>query len=155
METPVNASERQTNRDQTLGPLEPTLTADNPAAELDRMAEVVVRCAYKVSNALGVGFLERVYENSLAFELRQAGLQVEQQAPIKIKYRGIVVGEYTADMLVGGSVLVELKAVKELDDTHFAQCMNYLKGTGLHLCLLINFGNPVVKIRRVVREFPE
>jgi GxxExxY protein len=140
---PVNATGRQPDG------------TGSPGTELDRIAEIVVRCAYKVANALGTGFLEKVYENSLAFELRDAGLQVEQQAPIKIKYRGIVAGEYTADLLIEGGVLVELKAVKELDDVHFAQCMNYLKGTGLHLCLLINFGNPILKIRRVVREFPE
>ncbi len=100
-------------------------------------------------NKLGCGFLEKVYENALAHELRKAGLSVAQQYRIKVRYDDIIVGEYTADLLVDGAVVVELKAVKALDSIHTAQCINYLKASGLQLCLLLNFGKPRVEVHRV------
>ena len=106
-----------------------------------------------MGNTLGVGFLEKVYENALVHELRKQGLKVEQQLPIEVWYDGVVVGHYQADLLVEGSVILELKAVTALDTVHFAQCMNYLKATGLTLGLLINFGKPKLEIKRVVRNF--
>ncbi len=116
---------------------------------LNEITETIIGCAYAVANTLGCGFLEKVYENALALELRAAGLSVEQQKPIQVLYRRSVVGEYVADLLVENCVLVELKAVKELDDIHLAQCLNYLKATGLKVCLLINFGSPKVQVRRI------
>lgn len=116
---------------------------------LNRISERVIGCAFGVMNRLGSGFLEKVYENALAYELRKAGLSVAQQHEITVRYDDIVVGEYTADMLVEDVVVVELKAVKMLDSVHTAQCINYLKATGLHLCLLLNFGKPRVEIQRV------
>ncbi len=104
-------------------------------------------------NGLGAGFLEKVYENALAHELRKTGLRVEQQHGITVHYDGVVVGEYAADLLVEDAVLVELKAVKGLDAVHMAQCMNYLKATGHTLCLLINFGTSRVEVKRVVKDF--
>jgi GxxExxY protein len=77
-------------------------------------------------------------------------LQVLQQYAIRVLYDGVDVGDYIADLLVEGSVLVELKAVKAFDDVHLAQCLNYLKATGLKVCLLINFGKPKVEIKRIV-----
>ena len=123
------------------------------AAEMDKLSERIIGCAYAVSNGLGAGFLEKVYENALAHELRKAGLRVEQQRPLRVQYDGVVVGEYAADLLVEDCILVELKAVKALDDIHLAQCLNYLKATGLSLCLLINFGKPSVDVKRVVNRF--
>ena len=123
------------------------------AAEMDMLSERIIGCAYAVSNALGAGFLEKVYENALAHELRKAGLRVEQQRPLRVQYDGVVVGEYAADLLVEDCILVELKAVRALDDVHLAQCLNYLKATGLSLCLLINFGKPRADVRRVVNRF--
>ena len=110
----------------------------------------MIGAAYKVGNTLGSGFLEKVYENALAIEIRKVGLQAIQQHPIKVKYEGAVVGEFVADVLVQNEVLVELKAVKALDEIHLAQCLNYLKATGLRICLLINFGNPKIEIKRVM-----
>jgi GxxExxY protein len=86
-------------------------------------------------------------------ELEKAGLNIQKQIPIEISYDGVIVGQYTADLLVENKILVELKAVKKLDEIHFAQCMNYLKATNLKICLLMNFGKPKVKIRRVVNDF--
>jgi GxxExxY protein len=117
---------------------------------LNEISERVIGGAYTISNVLGAGFLERVYENALAHELRKSGLLVHQQQAIAVKYDGIIVGEYVVDMLVEREVLVELKAAKVLDDVHAAQCLNYLKATGLRLCLLMNFGRPRVEVKRIV-----
>jgi len=112
------------------------------------LSEVIIGRAFVVSNTLGVGFLEKVYENALAHELRKAGFSVCQQYNVRVSYDGVIVGVYTADLLVEDTVLVELKATKMLDPIHSAQCLNYLKATGLPLCLLLNFGNPRLEIRR-------
>ena len=122
-------------------------------SEMSQLTQRVIRCALTVSNTLGCGFLEKVYENALAHELRKSGIQVGQQHDIPVHYDGVVVGEYTADLLVEDTLLVELKAVKELDDIHLAQCLNYLRATGLRLCLLINFGKPRLEVRRVVNNY--
>ncbi|MBN2577969.1 MAG: GxxExxY protein [Pirellulales bacterium] len=119
---------------------------------LNQLSEKVIGCAFTVSNALGAGFLEKVYENALAHELRKTGLHVEQQRGITVHYDGVVVGEYAADMFVENCLLVELKAAKSLEDVHLAQCLNYLKATRLPLCLLINFGTPKIQIKRVIHE---
>jgi len=120
-----------------------------PRHEHDALTEKIIGCAYTVLNTLGAGFLESVYENALAHELRKAGLQVEQQQPIAVRYDGIVVGEYRTDLLVEGAVLVELKAVKAFDAVHLAQCLNYLKASGRKTCLLLNFGKSTLGIKRV------
>jgi GxxExxY protein len=130
--------------------MEPQMDADE--RRLNEITERVIGCAYVVSNTLGHGFLEKVYENALAHELRKAGLAVVQQRGIKIRYDGVVVGDYVADLLVEGAVLVELKAVKILDDVHVARCLNYLKATGLKICLLFNFGTSKVQLRRIVHQ---
>ena len=117
--------------------------------ELNELTETVIGRAFDVSNTLGNGFLEKVYENALAHEMRKAGLKVEQQKPVQVTYDGIVVGEYDADLLVDSILLVELKAEKTLDSIHVAQCLNYLKATGLPLCLLLNFGTPRIQIKRL------
>lgn len=121
--------------------------------EINRVTEKVINCVYRVSNTLGSGFLEKVYENALAFELQQNGLRVKQQHPVNVLYNGHLVGDYIADLLVENSVLVEIKAVRALDEVHSAQCMNYLKATGLKVCLLVNFGKPRADIKRVVLDF--
>ena len=117
---------------------------------LNQLTERVIGCAYQVSNVLGSGFLEKVYENALAIELRQTGLQVIQQHAVTVRYEGQIVGEYIADILVNETILVEVKAVRKLDEVHMAQCMNYLRSTGLRICLLINFGSPKVEIKRIL-----
>ncbi len=118
--------------------------------ETDKITESIIGGAFAVSNTLGSGFLEKVYENALARELRKAGLKVVQQHGVKVLYDGVVVGDYVADLLVEDCVLVELKAIQALAPVHMAQCLNYLKATNLHVCLLLNFGHPKVEIRRLV-----
>ena len=129
------------------------MNADERRSALNAVTEKILACAIKVSNTLGCGFLEKVYENSLAHELRRNGLTVCQQEPVRVRYEGEVVGEYLADLLVEGNVLVELKAVRALDDIHRAQCINYLKASGLHVCLLLNFATPRLQIQRIVNGF--
>jgi GxxExxY protein len=119
-------------------------------SELNRLSERIIGCAFTVANALGAGFLEKVYENALAYELRKAGLMVVQQSGLIVRYDGVVVGEYAADLLVEGQVLVELKITRAIDDVHYAQCLNYPKASGLLLCLLINFGRPRLEIKRII-----
>jgi GxxExxY protein len=123
------------------------------ADELNKLTEKIIGCAYAVSNGLGCGFVERVYQNALAHELRKAGLRVRQQHGIQVRYDGVVVGDFAADLLVEDCVVIELKAVKQLDDIHLAQCLNCLKATGLQVCLLMNFAKPRLEMRRVVNRF--
>ena len=121
--------------------------------KLNAITELIIGCAYQVSNALEVGFLEKVYENSLAHELRKHGLLVKQQEPVTVMYDGVDVGKYFADLLIADGVIVEVKTVKALDDIHMAQCMNYLKATGLRICILLNFHETRVGIKRIVNNF--
>ena len=92
--------------------------------------------------------MEKCYENALAHELRKAGFEVAQQVSVNLWYDGVVVGEYVADLIVQGCILVELKAIKALDPVHHAQCINYLAATKLPICLLINFSKRV-EIKRI------
>jgi GxxExxY protein len=110
------------------------------------VTRIVVQAFYDVYNILGHGFLEKVYENALVLELRERGLKVETQAPIKVLYKGVKIGDYFADLLVEDCLLVELKAVEQLTVEHEAQLLNYLKATSVNLGLLLNFGpKPLVK----------
>ena len=126
------------------------MSSESNQVEINQLTEKIIACVYRVSNTLGSGFLEKVYENALAIELRNNGLKVEQQHPIKVYYDGQAVGDFAADLLVESCVIAELKAVRTFDDVHSAQCLNYLKATNLKLCLLVNFGRPRVEIKRLV-----
>ncbi len=112
----------------------------------------IIRAFYRVYNTLGYGFLEKVYGNSLAIELRQEGLSVIQQAPINVYYNGQLVGEYYADLLVEDKVIVELKTVEALADEHYAQLLNYLKATEIQVGLLLNFGPSEPEVKRRIFE---
>jgi GxxExxY protein len=111
--------------------------------KINQVTQAVIGAAFRVGNTLGHGFLEKVYENALAHELRKMGLRVRQQHPIPVFYDGVRVGKFDCDLLVEETVLVELKSVRAWDDAHTAQCLNYLTATRLPLCLLINFGQRV------------
>jgi GxxExxY protein len=119
---------------------------------LNACTRKIIGCAFRVSNQLGPGFLEKVYENALVLELTNIGLKYEQQVPLKVRYEGIIVGDFIADLLIEDAILVELKAVDALSNVHMAQCLNYLKATGLKLCLLINFGTQKVQIKRIINS---
>lgn len=128
--------------------MEPQIHADE--RRLNQITERIIGCAFDVANGLGAGFLEKVYENALRDDLLRAGFNVKQQHPLLVRYRGAVVGEYLADLLIEDAVIVELKVAKALDEIHQAQCLNYLKATGLKICLLINFGKHKIDIKRIV-----
>ena len=111
--------------------------------KINLLTEQIIGCAFRVGSKLWCGFLEKCYENALVHELRKSGLHVEQQVPLKVWYDDVVVGEYCADLMVDGIVLIELKAVQGLDPIHSAICINYLAACRLPICLLINFGRRV------------
>jgi GxxExxY protein len=113
------------------------------------VTDKILKAFYTVYNQLGYGFLERVYENALALELRQLGLQVACQFPIQVYYDGQVVGEFFADVVVNDLVVVEIKAVRTLVTEHEAQLLNYLNATEYEVGLLLNFG-PKPEIKRKV-----
>ena len=129
--------------------VDPQTPSGGPNYEHDPLSEAVIKCVFTVANTLGSGFLEKVYENALAHEIRKAGLKVEQQVGITVQYDGVEVGNYVADLIVEGRLLLEVKACKALEDIHLAQCLNYLKATGIHTSLLINFGTSKPQIRRL------
>jgi len=115
------------------------------------LAYKVVGLAMKVHRELGFGFLEKVYENALVLLLRNENIPVEQQAALKVRFLGETVGEYYADLMVDGAVLIELKACERISQAHRAQTLNYLKATGLRLGLIINFGKASLEYERLVR----
>ncbi len=119
---------------------------------LNKISEKIIGCAFTVSNTLGSGFLEKVYQNALVIELLNEGLEVEKEKAITIFYQGKVVGEYFADILVNQQIIIETKAVQSLNEIHQAQLLNYLKATKLPLGLLINFGTPKVQIKRMLND---
>jgi len=121
-----------------------------PSPDVNLITEKIIGCSYDVSNTLGTGFVEKVYENALTHRIRKSkDLVVAQQHLIKVTYDGIIVGEFFADLLVEERVLVELKAVSMLKDEHIAQALNYLRASGLEICLLINFGQSKIEIKRL------
>ena len=120
---------------------------------LNDLAGTIIGSSYEVSNQLGVGFLEKVYERSLACELTLRGIKAETQKKVRVFYKERPVGDYYADILVQDKVIVEIKCVQAFAPEHMAQCLNYLKATGLSLALLLNFQHPKVDVQRVVLGF--
>ena len=119
----------------------------------NKLTEKIIGASFAVSNQLGVGFLEKVYENAMVLELRKIGLNVEQQKAMKVYYDNQVVGQYFADLLVENKVVIELKVVEHIGLHHQAQLMNYLKASRLRFGLLINFKNTKVEVKRMLNGF--
>ena len=113
------------------------------------LTEKIIKIYYKVYNTLGYGFLEKIYENAMMIEFRKTALPAVSQSPIKVVYGGEIIGEYFADILVDGKIIIEIKAVKNLIVDHEAQILNYLKATNNEVGLLLNFG-PKPEIKRKV-----
>jgi GxxExxY protein len=122
---------------------------------LDSLTERVLGAVFEVSNTLGAGFLEKVYERALLAELGLRGLRASAQASFTVTYKGHRVGEYAADILVEDVLVVEPKCAERLGNEHTAQCLNYLRASGLCICLLINFQRPKVEWKRIVHGIPE
>jgi len=117
--------------------------------DLNSLTESVIGAAYEVSNTLGAGFLEKLYERALKNELDLRGISVQSQAVYPVTYKGLVIGEYTPDLVVENSLIVELKCVDRFAPTQLALCLSYLHASGLTLALLLNFKHRKVECRRI------
>ena len=118
--------------------------------KIEQLSEQVLGAIFEVSNVLGAGFLEKVYERALLKELRLRGIKAVSQASFPVSYKGGSVGEYLADILVEDTLVIELKCADHLGKEHLAQCLNYLRASGKEICLLVNFQKPRVEWRRVL-----
>ncbi len=123
--------------------------------EHDEITKQIIGRAYAVYNKMGFGFLESVYEKCMVLELQKAGLKVQAQVPIQVRYEGEVVGEYFADLFVEDCVIVELKSARHIVRDHEIQLVNYLTATGIDVGLLINFAEKKVEVKRKVRLLPQ
>ena len=123
------------------------MNADSPDFKYVKLTEKIIEIYYRVYNKLGYGFLEKVYENAMMIEMRNEGVPANSQYPVKVSYDGEDIGEYYADIVVDGRVIVEIKAAKNLSEEHEAQLLNYLKATDIEVGLLLNFG-PRPQIKR-------
>jgi len=123
--------------------------------ELNDITYKINGAVFEVNRILGAGFLEKVYERAMLIELQERGLKAESQVPLKVHYKGRVVGDYLADILVENAVILELKAINRLEKIHEAQLLNYLKATKLTIGLLINFRHPKADIKRLVMNLAE
>lgn len=126
------------------------MRADVDLTKYDAVTEVIIACALSLCNRLGCGFLEKVYQRGLVHLMRAAGLDVQEKVSLRVMLDGVCLGEYEADIVVNGCILVELKAADALSSAHVAQCINYLRATGLRVCLLVNFGRPRLQWKRIV-----
>ena len=120
-----------------------------PLMNTDELTELVIGAFLEVSNTLGAGFLEKVYERALLRELGLRGIRAKAQVSFSVMYKGLSVGDYYADIVVEDLLVIELKCVDRLVDEHLAQCLNYLKASGREICLLVNFQRPRVEWKRV------
>jgi GxxExxY protein len=117
------------------------------------LTEKALGAIFEVANTLGAGFLEKVYQRALTRELLIRGMQATPEASFPVLYKGQGVGEYFADILVEGQLVIELKCADHLTNEHMAQCINYLRASGMPLCLLVNFQKPTVEWKRVLNKF--
>ena len=120
-----------------------------------RISQRVLSCAYTVSNELGAGFLESVYENALAREFVDQNIDYERQKRLQVSYRGDVVGDFYADFVVERKLILELKALSRITTEHEAQLLNYLKATDIRVGLILNFGTPKLGIKRIISNYLE
>ncbi len=120
--------------------------------ECEDLTNKIIGCAIAVHKKLGPGFLESIYENALIIELQQQNLRVEQQREVVIRYDGAEVGRHRLDLIIDSTIVVELKAVKNIEDIHFAIVKSYLKALGKEHGLLINFSKPVLEVKRVIHK---
>ena len=126
----------------------------NADRRVDSLTEKVLSAVFEVSNTLGAGFLEKVYQRALLRELGLRGIRATAEASFAVTYKGHSVGEYFADLLVEDA-LVELKCAAHLADEHTAQCLNYLRASGRRVCLLVNLQKPKVEWKRIVLGFTD
>jgi len=121
--------------------------------EHQEITEKIIKCAYNVYREIGFGFLESVYQKCMLFELVEEGLKADSQRPVKVYYKGRIVGDFLPDIIVEDKVIVELKSVINMALAHEVQLVNYLVATEIPVGLLVNFGNRGVQIKRKYRKF--
>ena len=117
---------------------------------LQPVTQHLIGAAFEVHNILGFGFLEKVYQRAMQVELQSRGVKVELEPKIHVQFKGIIVGDYAADLLVADKIIVELKTDTTYQSAHEAQLLNELRGTGIKLGYLINFGREKVECKRMV-----
>jgi GxxExxY protein len=115
------------------------------------LSYVVVGAAMEVHRLLGAGFLETVYRSALEYELTLRGIPFDKEVHLPVHYKGQLIGEYVADFVIDGKIIIELKAVAEISDAHRAQAINYLAATGFELAIILNFGGMKLQQERLVR----
>lgn len=118
--------------------------------EFDPLSREVIAAAIEVHTALGPGFLESIYGNALHLALDCRNIAHERQKDVRVRFNGVQVGQHKLDLLVADQIVVELKAIKDLEDIHFAQVRSYLRATGKRIGLLMNFNKPTLVVKRVV-----
>jgi len=120
--------------------------------EHEDLTDKIIGCAIEVHKRLGPGFLESIYENAFILELEKHNLHVQRQQEVIVKYDGIEVGRHRLDLILNDTIVVELKAVKNIEDVHFAIAKSYLKALGKEHGLIINFSKPVLEVKRVIHK---
>jgi GxxExxY protein len=120
--------------------------------EYEALTEKIIGAAIEVHRRLGPGFLESIYEKALVIELRKAGLHVDEQLELVITYDGVEVGRHKLDLFVESTIVVELKAIKNLEDVHFAIVLSYLRAVDRQHGLILNFAKPKLEVKRVIRS---
>jgi GxxExxY protein len=125
-----------------------------PGKELEheQLTDKIIGCAIEVHKKLGPGFLESIYENAFIIELQKQNFKVDRQREVVMKYDGVEVGRHRLDLIVADTIVVELKAVKNIEDIHFAIVKSYLKALGKEHGLIINFSKKVVEVKRVIHK---
>lgn len=121
--------------------------------EIEKILQIIKEAAFEVRLQLAPGYLESVYQNALVWELRSRGLPAEKEIPIPVRYKNHIVGDFRADILVNDSIIIELKAVREINPIHEAQLVNYLVATGIDYGYLINYGGDKYRIIRKTRIY--
>ena len=116
------------------------------------LTEKIIKCGFEVHNILGPGFLEKIYENALNYEILKNKLKAKTQSPISVYYKEKNVGEYIADIIVEDKVIIEVKAFEKTNDIHELQLKNYLRATGIEVGLLMNFGTSLIVKRKFVKK---
>ncbi|TAK64839.1 MAG: GxxExxY protein [Bacteroidetes bacterium] len=122
---------------------------------LSELTGKIIGCAMEVHRVLGNGFQEVIYQRALEIEMRQQGLEFSREHEMEISYKGYNIGTRRVDFFVEGKIMVELKAVVQLEDVHLAQAINYLEAYRLDIGLLINFGNTSLQFKRVMKPKPK
>jgi GxxExxY protein len=121
-------------------------------SDLNNLTHEVINCAMEVSNTIGAGFTEKIYDNAMQVELKLRNIPYSSQKSLNVFYKDHEVGHFIPDLLIDNQLIIELKAIESIVNEHLAQVLNYLKASGLKLGLILNFGKPKLQIKRVIHD---